>query len=175
MVSSRSSDPGRLYARRSWTPGAGRTVLVVGALVTALTGCAAAVAVEPAENAADPDCASAMLAMPEAIGEHEQRETTSQATTAYGDPAAVVARCGVPPPGPSTDPCASVNGVDWVLREQGGQDGTWIATTYGRDPAVEIVFDGAAVSSPTVFAELSAAVEKIPAEEKCLGLQDVAE
>lgn len=90
-------------------------------------------------------------------------------------PLAVVARCGVTPPGPTTDPCASVNGVDWVLREQGGEDETWIATTYGRNPAVEVIFDGAAVSSSVVFAELSAAVEQIPAEQKCLDLQDTEE
>lgn len=175
MVPSRLFGPLWSHARRSRAPRAGRLVLAFGVLASVLAGCAAAVTVDPAENAADPGCASAMLAMPEVLGEHEQRETTSQATTAYGDPAAVVVRCGVIPPGPTTDPCATVNEVDWVLREQGGEGGTWIATTYGRDPAVEVVFDGAAVSSSAVFAELSAAVGQIPAGEKCLDLQDTPE
>ncbi|MUN61842.1 DUF3515 family protein [Kocuria sediminis] len=155
-----------------------RALLAAGALAAVLTGCTPAVTVDPAENAADPGCAPAMLAMPETIGEHEQRETTSQATTAYGEPTAVVVRCGVTPPGPTTDPCSSVNDVDWLIRQGGadGEDGdTWTATTYGRDPAVEVVFDSTAVASSTLLVELGSAVEQIPADRRCLDLQDAAE
>lgn len=151
-----------------------RALLGAGALVAVLAGCSPAVTVEPAENAADPGCAPAMLAMPEVVGEHDRRETTSQATTAYGEPTAAVVRCGVTPPGPTTDPCSSVNDVDWLIRED-EEGGTWTATTYGRDPAVEVVFDSAAVASSTLLVELGSAVEQIPAERRCLDLQDAVE
>ncbi|MFE7630433.1 DUF3515 family protein [Kocuria sp. NPDC057446] len=151
-----------------------RALLGAAALVAVLAGCSPAVTVDPAENAADPGCAPAMLAMPEVVGEHDRRETTSQATTAYGEPTAAVVRCGVTPPGPTTDPCSSVNDVDWLIRED--EDGsTWTATTYGRDPAVEVVFDSAAVASSTLLVELGSAVEQIPAERRCLDLQDAVE
>lgn len=143
------------------------------ALAALLSGCTPAVTVDPAENAADPGCAPAMVAVPERIGDHDRRETTSQATTAYGDPTAVVVRCGVTPPGPTTDPCSSVNGVDWLLRQDEGE--TWTATTYGRDPAVEVVFDSGAVASSTLLTELGSAVERIPAERRCVDLADAAE
>lgn len=151
-----------------------RALLGAAALVAVLAGCSPAVTVDPAENAADPGCAPAMLAMPEVVGEHDRRETTSQATTAYGEPTAAVVRCGVTPPGPTTDPCSSVNDVDWLIRED--EDGsTWTATTFGRDPAVEVVFDSAAVASSTLLVELGSAVEQIPAERRCLDLQDAVE
>ncbi|MFI7482912.1 DUF3515 family protein [Kocuria sp. M1R5S2] len=149
-----------------------RALLAATVLAAVLTGCAPAVTVDPAENAADPGCAPAMLAMPEGVGEHERRETTSQGTTAYGDPTAAVVRCGVTPPGPTTDACSSVNGVDWLIRRSEEDGSLWTATTYGRDPAVEVVFDSSAVASSTLLVELGSAVEQIPAERRCLALED---
>lgn len=152
-----------------------RALLGAGALAALLAGCAPAVTVDPAENAADPGCAPAMLAMPGTVGEHDRRETTSQATTAYGEPTAAVVRCGVTPPGPTTDACSSVNDVDWLIRQEEEAGGTWTATTYGRDPAIEVVFDSTAVPSSTLLVELGSAVEQIPAERQCLDLQDAVD
>lgn len=156
-------------------PSPHRALPAAVALAGVLTGCTPAVTVAPAENAADPGCAPAMVAMPETVGEHGRRETTSQATTAYGDPAAAVLRCGVTPPGPTTDVCSSVNGVDWLIRQGSDEGSTWTATTYGRDPAIEVVFDDTAVASSTLLVELGPAVEQIPADRQCLDLQDAAE
>lgn len=156
-------------------PRPAHALLAAGALAAVLTGCTPAVTVDPAENAADPGCAAAMVAMPEVVGEHGQRETTSQGTTAYGEPTAAVVRCGVAPPGPTTDPCSSVNDVDWLIRQDEEGGATWTATTFGRDPAVEVVFDSDAVASSTLLVELGSAVEQIPAERQCLDLQDTLE
>lgn len=157
------------------TPRPARALVAAAGLAAVLAGCAPAVTVDPAENAADPGCAPAMLAMPEAVGEHAQRETTSQATTAYGDPTAAVVRCGIVPPGPTTDVCSSVNDVDWLIRQDEEEGSRWTATTYGRDPAVEVVFDGTAVPSSTLLVELGSAVERIPAGRGCLDLQDTTD
>ena len=120
------------------------SMVAVGVL---LGGCAHAVVVEPATYAADPDCAEVMLAIPETIGGLEQRGTTSQATQAWGEDYEIIARCGVEPPGPTTEQCVSVTtaaaDVDWLLREE---DGAWVATVFGRSPALE-------VTVPTVRAD----------------------
>src|SRR5690606_26890976 len=113
------------------------TVWAVG-VVLVLAGCTQPHYVEAAPYASDPDCARVMLAVPETVGGLEMRDTTSQATAAWGDEFSLVARCGVEPPGPTTDECLAVStsvNVDWVITET---DDAWVATTFGRSPAVEM-------------------------------------
>ena len=108
--------------------------------VVAVAGCSHPVVVEPAEYAADPVCASVMLAAPEEVGGMAMRATTSQATAAWGESPEIIQRCGVEPPGPSEIPCTSVETsggtVDWLIEEK---DGNWVATSFGRSPAVEVL------------------------------------
>lgn len=139
------------------------------ALATLITGCQTMVAVEAAEDAANPLCANMMVLLPEVIGEVEKRPTSSQATAAWGEPTEVVLRCGVEVPGPTTDPCVSVNGVDWIARE--GENGVWTLTTYGRNPATEVLLDPQVIPSSTVIASLSDAASKIPAERECVSYE----
>ncbi len=104
-----------------------------------LTGCSHPEVVEPAPYAADPQCAQVMLNVPDVVGGLDLRETTSQATTAWGEEYPIIARCGVEPPGPTTDQCIAVETsaatVDWLMHEE---DEHWIAVTFGRTPAMEI-------------------------------------
>jgi len=119
-----------------------RTLAAVGLLAAAclLGGCANPLVVDPAPYAADPTCATVMLAMPDALGGQAVRETSSQATSAYGEEFPIIVRCGVEPPGPTTDECLAIEtrlGVtDWVLVDE---DGVWRATAFGRSPALELV------------------------------------
>jgi hypothetical protein len=142
------------------------------ALAFALAACSPVVDVTAAQDAANPDCAPMMVALPDAIGDAGLRKTNSQATAAWGDPSQVILRCGVNVPGPTTDRCVSVNGVDWVIKEG---DSAWTLTTFGRVPATEILLtkDQETVSSATVLADLSAAVAKIPATGNCVGQEDL--
>lgn len=167
---------------------AARTMVGAAVLGAALAGCSAPVSVQPAPDAANPACAPLMLALPDTLGDTQLRKTTSQATAAWGDPAAAVLRCGVASPGPSTDRCVSVNGVDWVIRENGstaapgassssaaaGDGGTYTLTTFGREPATELLLDTGRLSSATVLASLSPAVSKVPATKHCVGQEDLA-
>ncbi|MFJ6002515.1 DUF3515 family protein [Arthrobacter sp. NPDC092385] len=139
------------------------------ALMICLSGCASVVDVDPAEDAANARCADVMIALPPTVAENEQRDTNSQATSTWGDPSKVVLRCGVTVPGPTTDPCVTVNDVDWVVREG---DPAWTATTYGRDPAVEVLFDPDEVASSTVLVELGDAVSRVDQSRACVGLSD---
>ena len=113
---------------------------ISGASVLALAGCSQPFVVDPAPYAADPDCARVMLAMPDAVGGLDVRGTTSQATSAYGDEFPIVVRCGVEPPGPTTDSCVAVESdagsQDWLVVEEADQ---WRATSFGRSPAVGVL------------------------------------
>ena len=135
-----------------------------------LSACSPAVDVAPAKDAANAACAPMMLALPDSIGEAKLRKTNSQATAAWGDPSLVVLRCGVNVPGPTTDRCVSVNGVDWVIKE--GHP-VWTLTTFGREPATEILMDPDKISSATVLAELGNAAAKVKATRNCVGQADL--
>ena len=116
-----------------------------------------------------------MVALPDTIGDAALRKTNSQATAAWGDPSQIILRCGVNVPGPTTDRCVSVNDVDWVIKEG---DPVWTLTTFGREPATEILIDpvkleAANISSATVLAELSNAAGKIKASRQCVGQEDL--
>ncbi|MBT2513039.1 DUF3515 domain-containing protein [Arthrobacter sp. ISL-30] len=136
----------------------------------ALTACSPAVDVEPAQDSANPACAPMMVALPDALGDAALRKTNSQATAAWGEPSKVILRCGVNVPGPTTDRCVSVNGIDWVIKEG---DPVWTLTTFGREPATEILMDPDQISSATVLAELAAAAGKIPASRGCVGQEEL--
>lgn len=151
-----------------------RNVVMVTGGVTALTvlsGCASVASVDAAPDAANPLCADMMVVLPEVIGDAERRTTTSQATSAWGDPSQVILRCGVEVPGPTTDPCVSVNDVDWIAHEDKSSN-IWTLTTYGRTPATEVVLDPNVIPSSTVLATLSDAAQRIPASGACVSVDN---
>jgi hypothetical protein len=136
----------------------------------ALTACAPVVDVSPAKDSANAACAPMMVALPDSIGEAKLRKTNSQGTAAWGDPSLVILRCGVNVPGPTTDRCVSVNGVDWVIKEG---DPVWTLTTFGREPATEILMDPDKISSATVLADLSVPASKITSTRGCVGQEEL--
>ena len=148
---------------------------VAGALLVAsLSACSPIVDVDAAPDAVNPACADVMIALPGQVAGQEMRETNSQATAAWGDPSQVVLRCGVEIPAPTTDACASVNDVDWIIKESTETD-IWTATTYGRSPAVEVLFDPNVVPSSTVLVDLGGAVSQVEQTEQCLSLNDTVD
>jgi hypothetical protein len=152
----------------------------LAAVATALlTGCVQAVPLEPADSANDPACADVTVRLPDTVADKPKRETTAQATGAWGDPAAVILHCGVAVPGPTTDACIALNGVDWIADESDAANDTYRYTTYGRDPAVEVVINADAetggVSGTTALIDLTSAVSVIPATSACLSPDDIAD
>ncbi|MDN4489859.1 DUF3515 family protein [Demequina sp. SYSU T00068] len=146
-------------------PAAAAAVLAAAA-APLLTGCASPLVVDPAPYAADVDCARVMLAMPEDLGGLPGQPTSSQATAAWGEEYPLVMRCGVEPPGPTTDECLSIETsaatVDWLVIDEGG---TWRTVTFGRSPAVELVVpkERAQDALGDVLAEVSPAAALAPA------------
>lgn len=149
-------------------------VLATAALTAvALGGCTRTIGVEVAPDAADPLCASVLLAVPDELGEDLPKvPTDAQATAAWGEPGgAVTMRCGVEQLGPSGD-CQHVDTgdgttVDWIVTTD--DQGTWSFVTYGRDPAVEVIVPPAVTDdhSTSFIADLADAVSQVPATKEC--------
>jgi len=136
-----------------------------------LGGCAVSVPMTPAPDATNVACADVIVHLPSTVADAESRETDAQATGAWGNPAAVLLLCGVPVPAPTTLPCLNINGIDWI--EDDSDAPTYRYTTYGRDPAVEIVIDSEAVSGSTALVDVANAVGYVPATRACIGAEDV--
>lgn len=141
------------------------------ALVLSLAGCQAAVPMEPAALSNDPQCAEVVVRLPDAIGSFERRSTNAQSTAAWGDPAAVLLRCGIEPTGPSPLPCFTVNGVDWLRDDT--QAPLYLFTTYGRTPAVQVFVDADVASGTEALDALGNSVGVLPADAHCLAPEDV--
>lgn len=142
------------------------SVLSAGLL---LAGCAAIVPMEPAIDANNPRCAGVIVRLGD-IADLAKRETNAQATAAWGEPASILLTCGLEAPGPTTMPCLSVNGVDWIMDDS--QKPTYIFTTFGRIPTVQVALDSDAVSGSTVLADLALPVSSIPQDKPCTDLSD---
>ena len=135
------------------------------AAVASLSACSGALVVEPAPYAGDPDCARVMLAIPDTLGGLELRATSSQATAAYGSEEPIIVRCGVEPPGPSTEACVATETAtaaqDWLITED---DTDWTAVSFGRSPAVEVVIPKVRADQAVgeLLAALSGAASRAP-------------
>jgi hypothetical protein len=141
------------------------------ALLLGLAACAPVVPLTAAPDAANPACAEVIVRLPDAIDDNVKRETDAQGTGAWGNPTAVLLRCGVPVPGPSTLLCVTLQGIDWLRDDSRAPD--YVFTTYGRDPAVEVVVDGDVASGTNALLALSLAVGSIPATRACVDPDDV--
>lgn len=153
-----SRPPRRARGRRA-------ALAALGVAGLTLTGCGSIADVEAAPHAADPDCAPVMIALPDSIGEAEQRETNAQATAVFGEPSRAVVRCGVEPPGPSSEHCVTADGVDWLAVEEDGA--TWRLISYGREPAIEVLVDTEEISSSSVMLAMARPTKRIEADERC--------
>lgn len=143
----------RLPARAA----AAALVVIAGAL---LAGCTSTVSMQPAPDANNPLCAEVTVRLPDRVAGLDRRFTDAQATGAWGDPTSVLLSCGVPVPPPTTMSCQTFDGIDWLIDES--QLPQYIATTYGRDPAVQVILDGSVVGGDAVLKAVAGAVHALP-------------
>ncbi|KGN31838.1 hypothetical protein N802_18900 [Knoellia sinensis KCTC 19936] len=136
------------------------TAVALGATaVVVLSGCSSAVEIAPTPLATGDVCRDVASAWPASAGDHARREVTdANAGAAYGDPA-IIARCGVPALGPTTDDCIEVDEMGWVASKL--SDGTRF-TTFGRDPAIEVLIPSDYAPEPLLLPAFTAAAEKLP-------------
>jgi hypothetical protein len=114
-------------------------IAIAPLLLVALSACAPTVALTPAIHATNAKCADVIVHLPQSIASKAIRQTDAQATSAWGDPAAIILRCGVTPPGPTTNVCYTVKGIDWIIDDS--KQPVYTFTTFGRNPAVQVVID----------------------------------
>lgn len=147
-----------------------RPLALLAAGVLLLAGCSSTVTgLKAAESADDPACASVVDALPDTVDGLQRRSTDASGTGAWGQPATVLLRCGVPSPAPTAElPCLTFGGVDWIV--DSSDDAAVVAVSYGRSPAVEVVVD--AESPGIALGDLGAAVALIPADRACIGIGD---
>lgn len=154
------------------------------AAIVATASCAAPVTLDPAPFASDPQCAEVLRDLPAELAGAERRSTTTQASRAWGEPP-IHLRCGVDPPGPTTERCITVTtaaglGIDWVVAEFDDADGAtgrgqFAFTTYGRAPAIEVVVpvEYAGSDATALLLDLAPAVSQIEQSRRCIGFDDL--
>jgi hypothetical protein len=158
---------GRPHLTRGGLGGAWVVALLAGAAAVAVVAFlllrSSAVEVVVPDAGADPACTTMADRLPSRLLDHGRVATSqaSPAVAAWGDPA-IIWRCGVTPPGPTTRDCIAVNGIDWVVQPL--DDGTGFVT-YGRDPAVQVLVPDDYAPETFALTALSAAVATVPQNE----------
>jgi hypothetical protein len=137
-------------------------LLVLGVAGGLLSGCSSVVHVTPPEHAAG--CESATAKWPAKVANQETRAVDpnggdENAARAWGDPA-VIATCGWPALGPTDMECLDVDGVYWVVEPL--SDGVKF-TTFGREPAIQVLVPDAYKPEPLLLPAFGPAAKALPA------------
>jgi hypothetical protein len=151
--------------------------LTAGAITIAAlaSGCTSTVALSPATyDAVNPLCASVVVRLPDTVTELPKRETNAQGTGAWGSPESVLLRCGVEPPQPTASlPCVLIGEVYW-LRDAADAP-NYVFTTYGREPATEVIVDADVTAPGAVLYDLESAVATTTSVGGCTEIEDSLE
>lgn len=130
-----------------------------------LAGCAPIVALEPAAKANDPNCAEIIVRLPDELAELPARSVNAQSTAAWGNPVAVILRCGLEPVEVSALPCVTAADVDWLVDDS--QAPTYRFISYARAPATEVIIDSTQVAGVSVLEGLSGSVGVLQPSKRC--------
>ena len=136
-------------------------------LAAGLSGCSAAVSLEPAEDSNSVLCADVMVRLPDTVDGLTRRDTNAQSTGAWGNPARVILRCGLPEVTVSKLTCVTEAGIDWLVDDS--QKPSYRFITFGRKPAVEVIVDSNHATGVTSLDDVASAVKSIEATDHCLG------
>jgi hypothetical protein len=137
-----------------------RSTFLLLAAAALLAACSRGVPVTVPSRGGDPVCVTAAASWPATISGRGSvaSDPVNPAVHAWGDPA-IVARCGVAAPGPTTEDCLTVNGIDWVATPL--SDGTRFVT-YGREPAIEVLIPKTDVPEGSLLPAFTAAARALP-------------
>lgn len=128
-------------------------------LVCGVGGCAGDVVVTPLPQASSTACGKVVAAFPETVGGMPRVSVSPDAAAgAWGDPA-VIARCGAGALAPTTTECIDVDDVGWIPEPL--SDGTRF-TTFGTDPALEVLVPSRYDPAPLLLPAFDAAARALP-------------
>ena len=130
-----------------------------------LTGCAPTVVLDPAADANNPECAEIIVRLPDALADQPKRTVNAQSTAAWGEPVAVILRCGLEPVDVSPLPCVSASDIDWLIDNSNAPSFRFIS--YARFPATEVIVDSNKVAGVTVLEQLAQAVGVLGPTKRC--------
>jgi hypothetical protein len=143
-------------------------ILLGGAcVVSALAACTPVINLDAAPDANNPACAEVSVRLPDVVGDQDRRSTNAQATAAWGNPSAVILRCGLPEVSVSKLPCVTAGDVDWLVDDSASPKYRFI--TFGRSPATEVIVDSTVISGVSALEGVASAVGNIEATKQCLG------
>ena len=154
------------HSARSAGPSPVPSLICGLACALVLAGCGSDLP-EPGPDAKAAACTALIARLPARVLDRPRVELAVTGAAAWGDPA-IVLRCGVTPSGPTTDPCTTVNGVDWTFSET---KDAFRFRTYGRSPAVEVTVPTTIdrTTAPGAQVDLADAVRPLPATAHCIG------
>ena len=139
-------------------------------LLVFVSGCTQAVNLEAADDSNNPNCADVSVRLPDMLGENRLRYTNAQATAAWGNPAAILLRCGLETVEVSALPCVTAGTTDWLVDESAAPKYRFIS--YATIPAVEVIVDSEVASGITALEGLSQAMSVLPRTKVCTELAD---
>ena len=140
-------------------------LLVLTASLLVLTGCAPVVPLEPAEQANNAECAEIIVRLPDELAGLPERRVNAQSTAAWGEPAAVILRCGLEPVEVSPLVCVTASDIDWLVDDSKAPSYRFI--TFARSPATEVIVDSNVVAGVTVLDELASSIGVLEATKRC--------
>ena len=140
-------------------------LLLLTASVLVLTSCVPVVPLEPAEQANNPECSEIIVRLPDELAGLDKRRVDAQSTAAWGEPAAVILRCGLEPVEVSPLLCVTASDIDWLVDESEAPNYRFIS--YARSPATEVIVDSTVVAGVTVLDELAASIGVLDATKRC--------
>lgn len=136
-------------------------------LASLLSGCSAPVSLEPAADSNNVLCADVMVRLPDTVDGLSRRGTNAQSTGAWGNPARVILRCGLPEVTVSKLTCVTEAGIDWLVDDS--QKPSYRFITFGRKPAVEVIVDSNHATGVNSLDDVASAVKSIDQTKRCLG------
>ena len=141
-----------------------KTLAILPALLL-LAGCAPVVALDPAPDANNPACAEIIVRIPDEIAGLEKRRVNAQSTAAWGNPAAIILRCGLEEVVVSTLPCVTAGDIDYLVDDSAAPNYRFIS--YATSPATEVIIDSTQAAGITVLEELAGSIGVIEATKRC--------
>ena len=147
----------------------GSLAVAAALLLAVASGCAddGAPDLAPAPGGNSDACAGVVDRVPQTVLDRTRTAPQAVGVAAWGDPP-IVLQCGIDvPQGPTSDPCFTVDGVDWIVDNPDATDRAASYVTYGRDPAVRVTVPGDRDESSGALVDLAAAVSPLPATKKC--------
>ncbi|MBL8931831.1 MAG: DUF3515 family protein [Kineosporiaceae bacterium] len=130
-------------------------------IVATTAACSGGEEVTAAPRAGESACTAALAAAPQTVLNRARGSMDVPGVLVWGQDPRIVLRCGLPEPGPSTLPCLTVEGLDWVIDDTADPV---TAVSYGRSPAVEISMARVGPTSdlPAALVDLAPAARVLP-------------